>query len=347
MPFHFESSNGSAPLRREVGIVGATISGTGVIIGAGIYALIGAGAEAAGNAVWMAFLVAAVVAGLSAITYSRMGRRVPKDSPEFQYAGHGLGFKAGFLAGWLMLWADMVAAAAVALAFGGYFASLFGIALVPAALILVLLLAVVVSIGIKESMVLITGLTAAEVLGLLVVSLIGIPHWGDQPLLEMRDGFSGVWAAASLIFFAYIGFDELGNLAEEIRQPERDLPRAIVLAMILSTLLYVLVAVSAVSLIGAEALGRSSAPLADAVASSIGSGGRTGLSILALAATSNTVLLLMLSGSRSLFGMARSGALPAILGRLSARRTPVIGVAVVVCVISAFVLLGDVAERTR
>jgi APA family basic amino acid/polyamine antiporter len=206
---------------------------------------------------------------------------------------------------------------------------------------------VVVSVGIHESIVVITVLTAAEVLGLLVVSLIGMPNWGEQSLFETKDGFSGVWAATSLIFFAYIGFDELGNLAEEMRQPERDLPRAIVLAMVLSTLLYVLVAVSAVSLIGAEALGSSSAPLADAVASSIGSGGKTGLSILALAATSNTVLLLMLSGSRSLFGMARAGALPAILGRVSARRTPVAGVAAVVLVISAFVMVGDIAMVAR
>lgn len=347
MPFHLDNLNGRASLRREVGLFGATISGTGVIIGAGVYALIGAGADAAGNAVWMAFLLAAVVAGLSSITYSRMGKRVPKDSPEFQYAGHGLGFKAGFLAGWLMLWADMVAAAAVALAFGGYFSSLLGVPLVPSALILVVLLAVVVSVGISEAIILIAALTAAEVLGLLLVGVIGITHWGEEPLFEMKDGFGGVWAATSLIFFAYIGFDELGNLAEEMRHPERDLPRAIVLAMLFSTLLYVFVAISAVSLIGADALGSSSAPLADAVASAVGSGGRTGLSILALAATSNTVLLLMLSGSRSLFGMARSGALPAILGRISTRRTPVAGVAVAVVVVAAFVLMGDIAVVAR
>src|SRR5688572_13195107 len=113
-------------LRRDVGLLASTISGTGVIIGAGIYALVGAGAELAGNAVWMAFLMAAMVAGLSAVTYARMGQRVPKDAPEFQYASHGLGFKAGFVAGWLMLWADVVAAAAVALAFSGYFSALFG-----------------------------------------------------------------------------------------------------------------------------------------------------------------------------------------------------------------------------
>lgn len=347
MPFHLDNLNGRASLRREVGLFGATISGTGVIIGAGVYALIGAGADAAGNAVWMAFLLAAVVAGLSSITYSRMGKRVPKDSPEFQYAGHGLGFKAGFLAGWLMLWADMVAAAAVALAFGGYFSSLLGVPLVPSALVLVVLLAVVVSLGISEAIILIAALTAAEVLGLVFVGVIGITHWGEERLFEMKDGFGGVWAATSLIFFAYIGFDELGNLAEEMRHPERDLPRAIVLAMLFSTLLYVFVAISAVSLIGADALGSSSAPLADAVASAVGSGGRTGLSILALAATSNTVLLLMLSGSRSLFGMARSGALPAILGRISTRRTPVAGVAVAVVVVAAFVLMGDIAVVAR
>jgi APA family basic amino acid/polyamine antiporter len=200
-------------LRREVGLAGAAISGTGVIIGAGVYALIGAGAELAGNAVWMAFIVAAVVAGLSAITYARMARRVSRDSPEFQYASHGLGFRTGFLAGWLMLWADMIAAAAVTLAFGGYFATLFGVPLIIASLMLVIFLALVVSAGIHESIILVSILTAAEVIGLLFVALIGIPHWGDQPLLEMSEGFSGVWAASSLIFFAYIGFDELGNLA--------------------------------------------------------------------------------------------------------------------------------------
>jgi APA family basic amino acid/polyamine antiporter len=218
LPFHLDASSRNASLRREVGLLGATISGTGVIIGAGVYALIGEGAETAGNAVWMAFLMAAIVAGLSAVTYSRMSRRVPRDSPEFQYTGHGLGFRAGFLAGWLMLWADMVAAAAVALAFGGYFASLLGGPLVVAALALVLVLALVVSAGIHESIIVVSFLTAAEVFGLLVVILIGIPHWGEQPLLQMNDGLSGVWAASSLIFFAYIGFDELGNLAEEMRQ---------------------------------------------------------------------------------------------------------------------------------
>jgi APA family basic amino acid/polyamine antiporter len=241
----------------------------------------------------------------------------------------------------------MVAGAAVALAFGGYFAALFGLPLVLAALLLVVSLAVVVSAGIHESIILVSVLTAAEVLGLLIVTVIGIPHWGDQSLLEMKGGFSGVWAASSLIFFAYIGFDELGNLAEEMRQPERDLPRAIVLAMVLSTVLYVLVAVSAVSLIGSEALASSPAPLADAVARAIGGAGRTGLSVLALAATSNTVLLLMLSASRSLFGMARSGALPAILGRLSKRRTPVVSLFFTLAVICGFVLLGDLALVAR
>jgi APA family basic amino acid/polyamine antiporter len=347
MPFHRVTANSSRSLRREVGLVGATISGTGVIIGAGVYALIGEGAATAGNAVWLAFVVAAGVAGLSAITYSRMGRRVPKDSPEFQYASSGLGFKAGFLAGWLMIWADMVAAATVALAFGGYCASLLGVPSIPAALAIVVLLALIVSIGIHESIILIAALTAAEVLGLIIVSATGVPHWGDEPLLQMNEGFSGVWAASSLIFFAYIGFDELGNLAEEMRRPERDLPRAIVMAMALSTLLYVLVAVSAVSLIGSEALGNSSAPLADAVARAIGGEGRTGLSVLALAATSNTVLLLMLSGSRSLFGMSRSGALPAVFGRVSQHQTPVASIIVVVLAISGFVLVGDIAIVAR
>jgi APA family basic amino acid/polyamine antiporter len=330
-------------LRRQVGLLGATVSGTGVIIGAGVYALIGVGAERAGNAVWTAFLLAALVAGLSAVTYSRMGKRIPRDSAEFQYTGYGLGLRAGFLAGWLMLWADMIATAAVALAFGGYFSDLVGGPRVLVSIALVFLLAAVLAAGIHQSILVVSALTAAEVCGLLLVCAVGSPHWGDQPLLESNDGLSGVWAASSLVFFAYIGFDELGNLAEEMHQPERDLPRAILLAMVLSTTLYVLVAISAVSIVGAEVLAASPAPLADAVGQAMGRTGRDALSVLALAATSNTVLLLMLSGSRSLFGMSRSGALPAVLGKVNRRRTPSAGIILVVGVASGFILIGDIA----
>ncbi|MBI2872120.1 MAG: amino acid permease [Chloroflexi bacterium] len=331
-------------LKRRVGLWSATLSGTGVIVGAGIYALIGEASGLAGNAAWLGFLLAAVVAALTAISYARMGRRIPKDSPEFQYARVGLGLRSGFVAGWLMVWADIASAAAVALGFGGYLHALVGTPAMLAAFGLLVVLSLVAWFGILESILLVSLLSLVEIGGLLLVVAVGIPHWGEQPLLEASGGPLGVWSAAALVFFAYLGFDELGNLAEEMRRPERDLPAAITMAVVISTILYVLVAVSAVSLVGWQALAASSAPLASAVEAALGPQGKSALAIIALGATANTVLLLLVSASRSLFGMARAGALPQPLGWIGIRHTPWVSVALAGVVGSLFLALGDIAR---
>ena len=337
------ADSGQPALRRRVGLFGATVSGVGVIVGAGVYALIGEVAGIAGGAAWAAFLLAAVVAGLTGASYARMGRRIPKDSPEFQYVRAGLGFRAGFLAGWLMLWADLISAAAVALGFGGYLHALVGVPTVVAGLGLVAALSLVAWAGIRESLVLVTALVVLEVGGLVVVAVLGVPHWGEQPLLEMPTGVAGIWTAGALVFFAYIGFDELGNLAEEMKRPERDLPLAVGLAVAISTALYVLVAVSAVSLVGWSVLAGSSAPLAAAVEGVLGAWGWRALGYIALAATASTVLLLLVSASRSLYGMSNAGALPGVVARVGGRGTPWVSTLLIWGVASLFLLLGDIA----
>ncbi len=329
-------------LKRRVGLVGAVLSGTGVIVGAGIYALIGEAAGKAGNAAWIGFLLSAVIAGLTGISYARLGRRIPKDSPEFQYVRAGMGFRAGFQAGWLMLWADVVSAAAVSLGFGGYLQDMLGVPLVVGALGLLGALAFITWLGIRESLALVTVMSILEIGGLVVVIVLGVPHWGEQPLLEAPQGIPGIWSAASLIFFAYLGFDELGNLAEEMKQPERDLPRSVIWSVGISTILYVLVAVSAVSLVGWQALASSKAPLADAVEGVLGPTGRAALGFIALSATANTVLLLMVSVSRSFYGMAQSGAMPGTLAKIGKRHTPWASILLVWAVSSLFLLMGNI-----
>lgn len=332
-----------AGLQRRIGLVGAVLSGTGVIVGAGIYALIGEASALAGGATWVAFAAAAGVASLTGLSYARMGRRIPRNSPEFQYAAAGLGERAGFLAGWLMLWADLVATAAVALGFGGYASALLGVPRPAAALALVALSAILVWWGIRESVLVVGLLSALEVAGLLVVIVVGLPHWGSHSLAELPSGTGGLAAAVALVFFAYIGFDELGNLAEEMHRPERDLPLAIFLSVALSALLYVLVAVSAVSLVGWQSLAGSAAPLGDAVAAALGRSGGAVLELLALGATGNTVLLLMVSGSRSLHGMARAGVLPSALGHVGKRRTPEAAILLAAASVSVVLPFGTIA----
>jgi APA family basic amino acid/polyamine antiporter len=331
-------------LRRQLGLGQAALTGIGVILGAGVYALVAPAAARAGNALWLAFLLAGVVAGLTAYSYARLGRMRPKNSPEFQYTALAFGPRVGFVAGWLMLAADLLAAAAVALGFGGYLSHLTGTPVVGGALGLLGLVTVFVYAGIGEAVGLAIVLTVVEVVGLVFVVAVGLPAWGAVDYLERPHGFGGVWDAASLIFFAYLGFDEMGNFAEEMRQPERDLPRALGISMVVTTLAYVLVAVSAVSAVGWRDLAGSPAPLAVVAGRALGPKADALLAWAALAATANTVLLTLVAASRSVYGMAAAAVLPRGLARVGRTAVPARAAAVVLAVTAGLVLLGDLAR---
>lgn len=334
-------------LDRKLNLWAVSLSGVGVILGAGIYALIGPAADEAGNAMWASFAIAAVIAGLTALTYARFVRMRPKNSPEFQYATLGFGPRIGFTAGWLMIWADLVSVGAVAIGFGGYLESVTPITVVAGAVLLIGAAAVLAWWGIGESIRIVVAFTLLEVGGLVFIILIGVPHWGSVDYLATPRGFSGVWAASALIFFAYLGFDELGNLAEEAKQPERTLPIALAIAFLVSSVIYVGVAVSAASAIGWERLAGSTAPLGEVARIALGGNARIVLTLIALAATANTVLLLLIAGSRALQGMAEAKALPAWLGRIGARRTPWAALIVTTVIAVAFALIGDLERVAR
>jgi len=334
----------SPALRRTLGLWHVTVSGVGVILGAGVYALVAPAALRAGSALWLAFLIAALAAGFTAYAYARLGRMRPKDSPEFQYTTLAFGPRIGFVAGWLMLLADLMAAAAVALGFGGYLAHLAGTPIVGNALALLAGVAVVLYAGIGGSVALAIALTVVEAAGLILVIAVGVPAWATTSYLEMPGALTGVWEAAALIFFAYLGFDELGNLAEEMRAPERDLPRALFLAFALTTAIYICVALSSVAAVPWQELAASPAPLALVVRRVLGPGADRVLSLMALAATANTVLLLLLSAGRSVYGMAAAGQLPRGFARIGNRATPSIATWTVVGLTAALALGGGLAQ---
>ena len=334
----------ASTLRRTLNLWQVSVAGIGVILGAGVYALVGPAAGLAGDALWLAFLLAGLAAGLTAYSYARLGAMRPKDSPEFQYTALAFGPRIGFLAGWLMLAADLLAVAAVALGFGGYFAHLAGTSPVVNALGLLAATVVVLLVGIGESVGLAILLTVVEAAGLLFVIAIGLPDWGRLSPLEMPHGFPGVSAAAALIFFSYLGFDELGNFAEEMQQPQRNLPRALFFSMAAATLIYLLVALSATAAVGWQDLSASTAPLALVARRVLGPTADTAVSVVALAATANTVLLLLVSGARSVYGMAAAGVLPRRFGAIGRRSTPVQATLLVTGITGCLVLLGDLAR---
>lgn len=334
-------------LRRTLGLWQVSVTGVGVILGAGVYALIGPAAALAGRSLWLSFMVAGLVAALTAYSYARLGAMRPRTSPEFQYTALAFGPDVGFIAGWLMLVGDIAAAASVALGFGGYLGHLVGTSTEVGAAALVVAAAVAMYVGIGQSIAIAVALTVVEATGLLMVIVVGIPSWSEIDLSLPPAGLGGVFGAAALIFFAYLGFDELGNLAEEMRAPERDLPRALFIALAATTLIYIAVAVSAVAVIPADMLGRSSAPLALVVGQAVGPAAGVILTLMALAATANTVLLLLVSATRSIYGMADAGVLPRGLARLTSTRVPREAmVAVLVCTI-ALILAGDLSRVAR
>jgi APA family basic amino acid/polyamine antiporter len=338
-------------LKRRLGLWVTVITGVGVILGSGIYVLVGVAAGEAGNAVWLSFLIAAAVAGLTGLSYARLSRLKPKDAPEFQFVGMAFRPWLAFLAGWLILWAVVISSSAVALGFAGYLSYLAGTPVIPVAIGLVLACSIVVFLGIGESALLAGILTFVEVAGLVFIVAVGVPHFGEVNIMEMPMGVVGTVGAASLVFFAYLGFEGMANLSEEMKNPEKDLPRAILLALGISTLLYILVALSAISVVDWQTLGQSDAPLALVAAQVLGDRAGTTLTLVALFSTANTVLLLLLGASRAMWAMSCAGALPGafcVIGK--ERRTPWLAIIVVAFFASLFTVfedIGQVAEFTN
>jgi basic amino acid/polyamine antiporter, APA family len=239
---------GGTGLRRVLGPVEVTASGVGIIIGAGIYVLLGAATAEAGSTVWMSFGLAAVLCALTGLSYAELASMYPRAGAEYEYTRQVLPERWAFVVGWTMVAGLMVAAAAIAIGFAHYLRHFFDVPVVASALSLLAIEAVVALSGIQRSARLTLVLSVVQVVGLLVVIVIGASHLGRQSLLS-GPGVDGVVSGAALVFFAFIGFDEVITLAEETREPTRVIPRALLLALGISAVLYMAVAIAAEHLV--------------------------------------------------------------------------------------------------
>ena len=332
-------------LRRAVSLFTLIMYGVGIILGAGVYALIGSAAGMTGNSLWLSFLLAAIVSSFTGLSYAELTSMFPKSAAEYYYVKNAVRSRLlAFLVGWIEVFADLVAASAVALGFAGYFSALFGGSPVLIALGLIFALSIVNFWGIKESTTLNVIFSAIEVFGLLTIIALAIPNFGSVNYTELTHGFSGVFSAAALIFFAYIGFEDLANIAEETKSPKKNLPKALLASVVITTVIYILVAISAVSLADWHELAASSAPLALAASKSMGSNAFLFLSLIALFATGNTVLILLIVGSRQIYGMGMDNVLPKFLSRVHKKtRTPWIAVFFVMLVAVAFIFFEQIS----
>lgn len=334
-------------LKRDVSLFTAIMYGIGIILGAGVYALIGEAAALAGNSVWLSFVFAAVVAAFTGLSYMELISMFPKSAAEYVYVKNAFQNKMlAFNVGWIEIFADTIAASAVSLGFAGYFNALFGTPIVLTALVLIFIMSVINFWGIKESSRLNVIFTVVEIAGLLFVVLLAsyFGRYGSVNYLEMPHGLGGTLSAAALIFFAYIGFEDLANISEEVKDARKNVPKALMISVVITTVIYVLIGLAVVSLVSWQDLAASKAPLAFAVSSVLGERAFWAMSIIALFATANTVLICMIVGSRMMYGMGRDGSLPRTLSKIHKKRgTPYVAVFATMILAMSFVLLGNIS----
>ena len=325
--------------KRVLGLPQVTMSGVAVIIGAGIFVLLGPATREAGGAVWLSFVFAGALSALTAFSYMELASMFPKAGSEHEFASQVFSRWVAVVVGWSMTAALVVAAATVSLGFGRYLNEFVSVDERLAAAVLLLIMAVVSYLGMERAAWLIILLALVEIGSLIAVIVIGVPSVGNHDLLS--GSFTGVLSAAGLVFFAFIGFDEVITLAEETRDPTWTVPRALLLALGISTLLYVGVAVSAVSVLGADALAVADRPLAAVGEKVFGGWAGSALSSAAMVSTGTTVLLVLTAGSRMFYGMAGANDLPRFLAEVRFQRVPLNALIVTVIAALGLLLLGD------
>ncbi|HBQ14854.1 MAG TPA: amino acid transporter [Myxococcales bacterium] len=310
-----------------------TLYGVGVIVGAGIFVLVGEVAREAGDGVGLAFLLAALAALPTGLSYASLASRHPRSAGEAVFLERAFGRPwLAFVVGYLVLASGVSSTAAVSHGFVRYLGTLVALPSWSVPVVIVLFVAGLSAIaarGMGESMVVNVVCTVASVVALVVIVVASLPRWESVAILDATPPEGGAAGAAllsavALAFYAFIGFEDVCNVAEEVERPQRTIPRAILLTLVVVSALYFTVGVSVVAVVEPAALAASEAPLVR-VAEGLWPGSSTWwLSAVALLAVTNTALVNLIMGSRIVYGMARQGWLPRGLAAVSPRRrTPV------------------------
>jgi len=338
-------------LKRRIGLGLLTAYGVGVMVGAGIYVLVGAIAAEAGIWAPLSFLLAGLIAAPSALSYAEFSTRLPEAAGEAIFVAKGLGRPwLALVVGLAVVAAGTISAAAVLRGGTGYLVSVVELPFAPTAIVMGLFLVGVAIAGVLESLTVAAIFTVIEVIGLALVIWAGA---SAEPVADWQAPagivWSGVASAAVLAFFAFIGFEDIVNMAEEVRDPTHTLPRAILLSLLITSLLYALVSWAAVRAVPLERLAVSEQPLA-LVWSHARGGGAAFLSVIAVAAAMNGILAQIVMASRVLFGVGKRSPALAVFHHAHPRLgTPVLATAVIgVLVIFMAVTLpvADLAEAT-
>jgi basic amino acid/polyamine antiporter, APA family len=333
-----------AQLKRALSLWQCIFFGVGSILGAGIYALIGKVAGWAGDMLWLSFLIASLAALFTAFSYAELSAAFPKAGAEYEYAKQAFGKKTGTVLGFIISTNGIISGATVAIGFASYLTQLLPIPALWGSLAIITLIFLVNIIGIQQSSTVNIICTIIEALGLLLVIYAAFPSIGRADYLTLPEkGVNGLLAASALCFFAYIGFEEIVKLAEETKEPETNIPKALFTASIIVMVIYMLVAVCAVSAVPWQRLSASEGPLAYIVSKRIGRTAATVIAVIALFSTSNTVLSNMLGSSRVLLDISREAPTLQRFAYIAPRRkTPIYTLLATFLLMGGFAFIGRI-----
>ena len=338
--------------------------GVGAIVGTGILTLIGVGADKAGPAVIISFLIAGLICACAALAYAEMATMIPASGSAYTYSYVVIGELVAWVIGWSLILEYSLVVSAVAVGWSGYAAPLLqawlgfpmelmqgphagGVVNLPA-IFIIAVVAGLLMLGTKESATLNAALVVVKIVALIVFVAVALPYFNASNLEPfMPHGFAktlgpdgverGVMAAAAIIFFAFYGFDAIATAAEETKNPGRDLAIGIVGSMLACVAIYMLVAITAVGALHYTEFANTPEPLALILRNLGQSGAATYLGVSAVIALPTVLLAFLYGQSRIFFVMARDGLLPMSLAKVSPRTGTPIRITVITAILVAII----------
>lgn len=334
-------------LKRTLNLFDATAIGIGAIIGAGIFVVLGIAVDYAGPAVVISMVVAGIVALFSALSFAELGSAIPKQGGTYEFAYQLISPSVAFLSGCLWLFGQTVAGAAVSLGLASYFVAVFPFfPLKVVAVSAALLLTALNLIGTKHSAMINNILVLIKIVILCLFIGFGVFQVNPTNYSQFApNGFAGILQGAGFIFFAYLGFGRIAALGGEVKNPKKNLPLAILIALATSVVLYVMTGFVATGLQDYRILAGSGSPLADAVKVTGNFTLIAAISFGALVATTSVLLTNLIGLSRVSFAMANNGQLPKSMSKIHAKLgTPYISILVTGALMTVLASVSDLRQ---
>ncbi|APM38456.1 amino acid permease [Clostridium kluyveri] len=365
-----EEASGKESLQKVLGSFELTMLGIGAIIGTGIFVLTGlAAANYSGPALVISFILAGLACGFAALCYAEIAAMVPVAGSAYTYGYAALGEFWAWIIGWDLILEYAFAVGTVAIGWSGYFTNILtdlgiqlpkaitkapfegGVVNLPAVLILLVITAILI-IGVKQSATANNVIVGIKLAVIILFIILGVGHVNPanwHPFMPY--GWKGVFSGASIIFFAYIGFDAVSTAAEEVKNPQKDLPRGIIASLIICTVLYIVVSAILTGMVPYLNFKETAAPVAFALQQVGITWGSALVAVGAICGLTSVLLVMMFGQTRVLFAMSRDGLLPKVFGHVDSKfHTPLrstLLVGIVTMVIAGFTPIAVVSELTN